>query len=265
MTWFRKQRDSADPPAGNDPRSQGHPQDPAEVFVVTDRVVSPFVVMVHDPAGFRAEQFRGLRNKLLAMNPDGAAKTLVITSAIKGEGKTVTAINLAMAFAEMERTPILLVDADLRSRAIEGALGLDPAPGVADLLMGRVGLDRAIRPAGWRNLSLLGPGSRIAGPSEVLSTPRVDELFARLKERFQYVILDTPPILAATDAGVLAAQADGTVVVVRLEHSARTHSKDAIRQIQDLGANVLGTFVTEVRGADPDADPRLGYPVRAEE
>lgn len=228
-----------------------------DTVVLVDRAVHPLIVLLHEPAGFRAEQVRGLRNKLLAMNADGAAKTLVITSAIRGEGRTVTAVNLAMAFAELERMPVLLVDADLRAPAVERYLHLPPGDGLADLLLGRIGLDRAIRDSGVRNLSVLGAGSRLTGPSEIITAPRIEELFARLKERFRYVVVETSPVLPATDAGVMAACADGCVLVVRLEHSSKALTREAVRNLRDLGANVLGTFVTEVRGADPEADPRL--------
>lgn len=230
-----------------------------DMVVIVERSVNPFLVVFHDPAGYRAEQIRALRNKLIAMNPDGTAKTLVVTSAIKGEGKTITAINLALAFAELERTPVLLVDGDLRSPCVESYLNLNPAPGLSDVLLGRVGLNAAIRDAGIRNLSVMGPGSRLASPSETLTSPKVEQLFERLKERYQYVVVDTPPCMAATDAGVLAAQADGTLMVVRLEYSSKNLTRESVRNLQDLGANVLGTFVTEVRGADPETDPRLAY------
>ena len=230
-----------------------------EMLVVVDRAINPFLVVFHDPSGFRAEQVRALRNKLVAMNPDGAAKTLVVTSAIKGEGKTVTALNLAMAFAELDRHPVLVVDADLRTSSVEEYLNLNPHPGLADVLVGRVQVQAAIRPSGVRNLSVLGPGTRLGSPSELLSQHRLDSLFARLKEQFQYVIVDTPPVMPATDASMVSSRADGTLLVVRLEHSAKSLTRQALRALQDLGGNVMGTFVTQVRGADPEADPRFGY------
>jgi Mrp family chromosome partitioning ATPase len=150
----------------SDPNRSKAPSPDEDVIVVVDRVVDPYLVMFHEPAGYRAEQFRGLRNKLMAMNPDGEAKTLVVTSAIKGEGKTVTAINLALAFAELEHTPVLLVDADLRSPQVERYLNLNSAAGIADVLLERVPLATAIRDVGLRNLALLGPGTRLAAPSE---------------------------------------------------------------------------------------------------
>ena len=230
-----------------------------ETLVIVDRAVDPHAVMFHDPVGYRAEQFRGLRNKLVAMNPDDEPKTLVVTSAIKGEGKTVCAVNLAMAFAELEQHKVLLVDADLRAPRVEQALHLNPAPGLADVLLGRVGLDDSIRSSGVANLDVLGPGSRLNGPSELLASNRVAQLLEQLRGLYQYVILDTPPVLAATDASMLAARADGCLVTVRLEHSGQRPTREAIRTLEDLGGNVLGCFVTDVRGGDPDRDPRLSY------
>lgn len=230
-----------------------------DMVVVVDRAVNPYLVLFHEPSGFRAEQVRGLRNRLVALNPDGEPKTLVVTSAVRGEGKTIAAINLAMALAELERQQVVLVDADMRRPAVENYLNLNPQSGFSDLLLGRVPLERALRPGGYRSLQILGAGARVDNPAEILSQSRLDELFARLKERFQYVVIDTPPVLPSTDAGVLAARADGTLLVLRLEHSSKNHSRDALRSLQDLGANVLGSFAIEVRGADPDADKRLGY------
>lgn len=227
-----------------------------DLMVVVDQAVNPYLVSFHDPTGYRAEQVRGLRNSLMAMNPDGLARTLVVTSAIRGEGKSVSAINLALAFAEQERNPILLIDADLRSPSVEQYLNLNPRPGLADVLLGRVSLEDAVQPAGVRNLCVLGSGRVMARPSEILTPPRIEALFDALKARYQYTIIDTPPVVPATDASVLAARADGTLLVVRMEHSPKSLTKQALRTLRDLGANVLGVFATQVRGNDPD---RVGY------
>jgi polysaccharide biosynthesis transport protein len=231
-----------------------------DMIVVVDRSVNPYLVLFHEPAGYRAEQVRALRNRLVAMNPDGEPKTLVVTSAVRGEGKTVTALNLAMALAELERQQVVIVDGDLRRPNCEQYLNLNPEPGLADVLLGRAAVERVLRPAGHRSLMLLGAGTRVNNPAEVLGTSRLEELLARLKERFQYVVIDSPPVLSATDAGVLSARADGTLLVVRLERSLKKQSAEAVRQLQDVGGNVLGTFVTEVRGHDPETDERLAYP-----
>lgn len=249
-------------PAARAPRSAVSDDE----VVIIERSVNPYLVLFHDPTGYRAEQIRGLRNRLIAMNPDGNAKTLVVTSAVAGEGKSVTALNLAMAFAERERTPVVLVEADMRFPCIERYLQLNSAPGFSDVLMGRVALEQTTRPSGVRNLDVLTAGGRISSPAKLLTNHRIEEIYARLKERYQYVVIDTPPVTPATDAGVLAPAADGTLFVVRLEHSTKSLAKDAVKNLRELGANMLGVFVTEVRGGKPDSDPRLRYePAQQEE
>lgn len=235
------------------------PPNPDDVLVVVDRAVNPYLVLFHEPASYRAEQVRALRNRLVAMNPDGEPKALVVTSAVREEGKTIAALNLAMAFAEMERQEVVLVDADLRRPSCERYLNLNAEAGVADVLLGRVPVERVLRPAGYRNLMLLGAGTRVSNPAEVLGSSRLDDLLNHLKERFQYIVIDSPPVLAATDAGVLAGRADGTLVTVRLERSLKNQTREAVRVLQDMGGNVLGTFVAELRGRDPDSDQRLAY------
>ncbi|HIE71820.1 MAG TPA: polysaccharide biosynthesis tyrosine autokinase [Planctomycetes bacterium] len=242
--------------AANQAEAAGFDKD---MVVVVDQSVNPYLVMFHDPAGFRAEQVRGLRNRLVAMNPDGEPKTLVVSSAVRGEGKTIAALNLAMAFAELERHRVVIVDADLRRPSCERFLNLNAEAGLTDVLLGHEPVDKLLRPAGYRQLMLLGAGSRVDNPAEVLSSSRLEQLVQRLKENFQYVVIDAPPVLPSTDAGVLSAAADGTVMVIRLEHSQKKQSRDAVRTLADMGGNVLGTFVTEIRGRDPDSDSRLAY------
>lgn len=120
-----------------------------QMLVVVDRVVDPYLVCFHDPTGFRAEQFRALRNKLTVLNTDHASVTLVVTSAIQGEGKSTTALNLGMALAELEDHQILVAEFDFRRPSIERMLGLNPEPGLVELLHDGIGLDRAIRPSGF--------------------------------------------------------------------------------------------------------------------
>jgi capsular exopolysaccharide synthesis family protein len=230
-----------------------------DMVVLVERAVNPYLVLFHEPTGYRAEQVRALRNRLVAMNPDGEPKTMVVTSAVREEGKTISALNLAMAFAELERQQVVLVDADLRRPSCERYLNLNADAGLSDVLTGRVAVEKVLRPAGYRNLVLVGAGQRVENPAEILSASRLDELFHRLKERFQYIIIDTPPVLPSTDAGVMAARADGTLLVVRLEKSLRKQSQEALRALQDVGANVLGSFVNELRGLDPENDKRLAY------
>ena len=251
---FRKRS----PTAGNDPEPA--PGAAGDDVVIVDQVLNPCLVSIHDRDGFAAEQVRGLRNKLMVMNPDGSPRTLVVTSAVNGEGKSVTTINLGVSFAELEGSKVLLVDADLRKPSLAACLGMEPARGLTELLSGRLDLQSAIRSTSVERLHLLDAGARPFNPSEVLSSRRLDDLFAHLKEEFGYVIIDTPPVIPVTDASVVAAKADGTLLVVRLEHSPRSLVQQAARTITELGGNLLGTFVTAVRGVDPSMDRRYTYP-----
>ncbi|HZN39826.1 MAG TPA: CpsD/CapB family tyrosine-protein kinase [Planctomycetota bacterium] len=261
---FRRKPQDKSPTDLPDPGADA-PDPGADMVVIVDQSVNPYLVLFHEPAGFRAEQVRSLRNRLVAMNPDGEPKTLVVTSAVRSEGKTVTALNLAMAFAELERQQVLLIDADLRSTSCERYLNLNPGPGLTDVLLGRASVDKVLRPAGYRQLMLLGAGSQVPNPAEVFGASRLEELMHRLKERFQYVVIDTSPVLPSSDTGVLAARADGTLIVVRLEHSVKKQTREALRTVQDMGGNVLGCFVTDLRGQDPETDQGLAYEKRGEE
>lgn len=253
---FRRNKSSAD---------DGRAGMPEDMVVIVDQSVNPYLVLFHEPAGYRAEQVRALRNRLVAMNPDGEPKTLVVTSAVRDEGKTIAALNLAMAMAELERQQVVLIDADMRRPGCERYLNLNPEPGLSDVLLGRTTVDKVLRPAGYRGLMLVGPGTRVSNPAEVLSSSRLDELLHRLKERFHYVVIDTPPVLPSTDAGVLASRVDGTLVIVRLERSLKKQTREAVRTLQDMGGNVLGCFVTELRGQDPESDRRLAYEPKFDE
>ncbi len=234
-------------------------EDGLQMLVVVDRVVDPYLVCFHEPTGFRAEQFRGLRNKLLVLNTDQAAKTLVVTSAIQGEGKSTTTLNLGIVMAELEDHQVLVAEFDFRRPSIERLLGLNPEPGLVELLHDGIGLERAIRPSGIPNLDILAAGARPSNPSELIASRRIDELLGELKEQYHYVLLDTPPVLPITDAGILSAKCDGTLLVVGLERAPRRMVREAIATLEDVGAILLGTFVTGVRGADPAADERYRY------
>jgi len=247
------------------PATEGAIDPNDEMLVIVDRSVNPYLFLYHEPAGFRAEQVRSVRNKLVALNPDGEPKTLAIASAMRGEGKTSTAINLAMALAELERTEVVLVDADMRRPGIATFLNLEETMGLSDVLQGKTSVERVIHPAGFRNLAVVTAGTRVPNPAEILGASRLEQLLSRLKESYDYVVIDTPPVLACTDASVVAARADGTVFVVRMEKSNKALVRQSLRGLKETGANVLGTFATELRGADPEADERLSYDFESED
>lgn len=209
-------------------------------------ITSEDVVMVTEPRSPRAEQYRTLRNSIVALNPEGAPRTVVLTSALRGEGKTVTAVNLAVALAEMPNTRVLVVDANLHLPGVERILGVARRQGLSELLSGRLSLDQAVRPLPVPGVSLLGAGATPKNPSELLASDRLKIVLSQLKQRFNYVLLDAPEALAISDATLLGSLADGVVLVVRLSSTPRQYVEQAHSMLENLGSNVLGTCVTGV-------------------
>lgn len=219
----------------------------SEVVVVVEHAVDPHLVMFHDPHSREAEQYRGLRNQIVAMNRERAPRSLVLTSAMAGEGKSITTLNLGMALGELRDTRVVALDADLRRPSLEGLLGLDRRRGLADVLSGRYAPDRAIQRTPIPNLSLIGAGATPANPAELVAADRASVLIHALKENFNYVLIDAPPVLDLTDATVLAHAVDGVLLVVRLEYTPRRDVERAVELLRNVGANLLGTFLVGAR------------------
>ncbi len=197
-----------------------------------------------DPRGTIAEQFRQLRNSITALNPEGAPRTVVVASALRREGKTVATINLGLAMAEVPGTRVLLVDADLHHPMLEQYLGLPRRAGLVEVLRGTCPLDRAIRATSVEGVSVLGPGELPRNPSELLGSERMRTVLGQFKQRFKYILIDTPEAISISDAALLGSLADGIVLVVRLGVTPRNLVEQAHNQLETLGGNVLGTCLT---------------------
>ena len=217
---------------------------PASPDSPVGEIRSEEIQMVFDPRGHVAEQFRSLRNSIIALNPDGAPRSVVITSAVTGEGKTVAAVNLAVAMAELPGNQILLVAGNLHSPAVDRYLGFEPHQGFADILRGRCALDAAIRPTCVPNLSAMGAGTLPENPSKLLGSERTRTVLNTLKQRFSYVLVDTPEALSISDASLLGAMADGIILVVKMGDTPKNLVEQASNQLETLGGNVLGTCLT---------------------
>lgn len=205
------------------------------------------IVLATAPRGQIAEQFRSLRNSIQALNPEGAPRAIVMASAVRGEGKSVATINLALAMCEVPGTRVLLIDADLHTPSLEQYLELPRRQGLTELLQGRIGIDRAVRQTSAPSLSLLSAGELPANPSELLGSERVKTLLSAFKQRYSYVLIDTPQALAISDAALLGAVADGVILVVRLGSTPRHFVEQTYNMLETMGGNVLGTCLTGSR------------------
>jgi len=169
------------------------------------------------PDSYVAEQFRTLRARIDAVAAERPVRTLAVTSALAGEGKSTSAINLAVVSAMQLEARVCLVDCDLRKPKIHRSLGLQPKAGLAEVLEGETSLDEALISLEGLNLQVLGARKQPPNPAELLSGPRMRQLIRELAERFDRVVLDTPATLSLPDAKIVSALCDGLVMVVRAD------------------------------------------------
>jgi len=206
------------------------------------------------PDSYIAEQFRALRGRIDALEtPEHRIRTIAMTSAVPGEGKTTASINLALVTALSLGRRVLLVDCDLRRPRVHSALGLRPVAGLAEVLNGEASFEEALlRPDGV-DLDVLAVRDRPVNPSELLSSPTMRELVTAVAKRYDRVILDTPAALGLPDAKAVGDQCDGLIMVVRAD---KTRQEDVQSVLEILGrGRVLGVVLN---GTSVDQS-RYGY------
>jgi len=194
------------------------------------------------PDSYVAEQFRALRGRIDALaTPSRPLRTIAVTSALPGEGKTTASINLALVTALSVGRRVLLIDCDLRRPRVHSALGLQPKAGLAEVLTGDVKLEDAIVRAEGADLDVLAVRDRPVNPSELLGSPRMRDLITAVAQRYDRVILDTPAALGLPDAKAVGDQCDGLVMVVRAD---QTRQEDVQSVLEILGRErVLGVVL----------------------
>jgi capsular exopolysaccharide synthesis family protein len=162
-----------------------------------------------------AEQYRLIRSKLVRLKAQRPLTTVAVTSAMVGEGKSTTSANLAMVLAQAIGQRVVLVDCDLRRPTLHRVFGCLIGPGLSDVLREARGVDEALRPIEDGMLSVLPSGSPPPNPTELLGSEAMDRLLDGLRGRFDFVVMDVPPILPLADPFVLGCKADGIIMVVR--------------------------------------------------
>lgn len=213
--------------------------------------VSNVVVTHADPTAAASEAFRVLRTNLQFMGLDKPLRSIVITSATPGEGKSTTAANLAVAFAQAG-TSVCLVDADLRRPMVAKYFGLANWTGLTTALVSAEGLDSCLVESSVPGLTVLPSGPIPPNPAEILGSGRMTKLLGELEERFEMVVVDTPPLLAVTDAAVLAPKVGGVILVVRAGQVARQQAEKAKAALESVQAKILGVVLdaVEAKGAE---------------
>ena len=205
---------------------------------------APELVAHHLRGGEVTEDYRALRTHLLGQYPEERF-CILVTSAEKGEGKTVTCLNLAVVLAERQERRTLVVDFDLRRRMIAGLLHMNNEPGMADLLRNEARVDDVIRPTTYPNLFVIPAGKASREQiGEVLHRPELDEIVAELRRRYDYVLFDTPPVTVAPDAGMLGRAVTEAVLVVRMYKTHQETVGSAIRLLHAANVKPVGIVLT---------------------
>ena len=197
------------------------------------------------PRSVPAEGFRSLRAVLMTFGSREGSRCIAVTSAVPEEGKTHTAIGVAIAFAQLG-LEVLLVDADLRRPSLHGAFGLPAEPGLGEGILGGGVEATAWSPTRVPRLSLLSCGGPVDNPTELLGSPATGELVAGLRERFQVIVVDTAPAGLTSDAAAIAEHLDGLLLVVRQGHSERSVVEETVAQLRRVGAPLMGVALNDV-------------------
>lgn len=207
-----------------------------------ERRKEPAISFETDNSGI-AEAFRKLRTNLQFLAVDNPPRVIVVTSSSPHEGKSTTAINIALALAEAEHN-VVLVDGDMRRPSVDRYLDLVGTVGFSTVLSGGASLSEVLQATKFPRLTVLTSGATPPNPSELLGSLAAKNVLSDLRAKFDYVIVDSSPLLAVTDGAILAANADGALVMSRSGQTKREHLAHAIGILRDVGATVLGAVFT---------------------
>jgi capsular exopolysaccharide synthesis family protein len=228
-----------------------HASTATEPSVARATGLDPLLVAALAPHSLAAEQYRALRTRILQSENGTALRVVLMTSPGKGDGKSVSAANLALTMAQQVPSRVLLLDADLRRPRSHRLLGLDDRqPGLADVLMGGEDLEAALVPVPGRNLWVLPAGLPPGHPAELLGSSAMRRVIDTLRTRFDRIIVDTPPIAPLADVRILSPIADGIVLVVRAGVTPRPAIERALAGFDRQ--RVLGIVLNDAEPTDPD-------------
>jgi capsular exopolysaccharide synthesis family protein len=223
------------------------------------------LVLRHAPRSPAAEAYRALRTNVTFSEQwsKQRLRTIVVTSPEPMDGKTTTAVNLAITLAE-QGLRVVLVEADKRRPVLHKVLHTERSPGLSDVLSGTAPLEQALREItppdhGPGTFSFIPAGSPVSNPAELLGSPAMRELLELLSQSYDQVVLDTPPLCVVTDAAVLATQVDGVLFVARMGATHGDALKRSVEEMRGLGARIVGTVLTDVNQYEDRYGYRYGY------
>lgn len=217
---------------------------------------NPIVAL--DQRATRAEAFRTIRTNLQYVDVDNPPQVVAITSAIPTEGKSTTAVNLAITMAQAGKK-VVLVETDLRKPKASSYLGIESELGLTDVLAGQATLEQALLPWNRGIITVLPAGHVPPNPSELLASHQFEQVIKSLRDEFDAVIIDATPLLPVTDGAIVAKAADGAVLVVRFGRTTREQIATSVSALDQVGARLLGTALNFVPSGRRGYGYKYGY------
>lgn len=218
---------------------------PVNADPIPPESVDPQVLAFHDPGGQIAEKYRSARTRLLSANPGATARAYAITSALFGEGKTVTTANMGFSLAELRHLRVAMIDLDFRKCGLTRLFQTQDKPGIAEVLRSEKPLADACIPVVKDNLHLFPAGNvDSANPSDILASETMDNLFREINERFHYCLIDTPPIHAYADIGLIAPLCHSVLMVVRMNATPQPLLQRCVKMLEANHLTIAGCILT---------------------
>ncbi|MEI7643825.1 MAG: CpsD/CapB family tyrosine-protein kinase [Chloroflexales bacterium] len=204
------------------------------------------LIILRDPGSAAAEAYRTLRTNIQFSSIDRPLKTLLVTSTAPDEGKSIILANLAVTMAQSEQR-VLLVDCDLRRPSLHNIFGLANEQGLTSALLEQGAGELPIQATAVPGLSLLASGPLPPRPADLLGSRRMVAMIERLRASADIVLFDTPPVVAVTDAAVLAPQVDGVLLVLQAGHTRRDRAREARQILEKVKAHIIGVVLNNAR------------------
>ena len=228
-------------------RIQKKPKIQYVVRKAKDTNIDEHVVAYHDPSSPVGEQYKILRTNIQSLEQQKGYKTFAITSAIHGEGKTITSINLSMTMAQdMNSKSVLLIDADMRKGSVSKYLGIKRSPGLSEVLSGQANEDETFISPEMDNLTIMLSGKVPRNPSELLNSRKMEQLITSLRTRFDYIFIDAPPIMPLADACIISPLADGVMLVIQGGRTQRDTVRHVENRLRQARAKIIGYIMTSI-------------------
>jgi len=208
-------------------------------------------ILEHHPLSVVAESYRTIRTALLFSQPEAAPQVIMLTSPSPGEGKTVTTINLSVALAQ-DGYKVLLIDADLRKGCCHVRLGQNNQRGLSNILTGNIPLQEGMQQTSVSGLSLISRGVCPPNPCGLLGSSKMKQILASLRESFNFILIDSPPAIAVSDAAVISVNSDAVILVFNRQKTSTASARQAVESLQAVRAPILGAILNGVNIRDPD-------------